>query len=147
AVISYSYETANAVDALANYDRQAFHGTVGSVYGTVYHEESDTILVAAFTKRHVGYGPAGPGAIYAIDRTAIGTGNGTGVEGNVTVWGTLGNFNTALPAYGYAGEDTINVGTYVDPHTYDPGNTNGELFDDVSAFNAIGQSSFGDMDM
>jgi protocatechuate 3,4-dioxygenase beta subunit len=40
---------------------------VGSVYGLVRQQSSNTIYAGAFVRRHVGLGPEGPGAIYAVD--------------------------------------------------------------------------------
>ena len=39
----------------------------GSVYGLGYRQANNTIYSAAFMKKHAGYGPAGPGGIYATD--------------------------------------------------------------------------------
>jgi uncharacterized repeat protein (TIGR01451 family) len=40
---------------------------VGATWGVAYNRVYGQLYVGAFTKRHVGFGPAGPGGIYAID--------------------------------------------------------------------------------
>lgn len=51
----------------------------GSVFGLAWQRESRTLLMAAYLKRHAGFGPGGIGAIY---QTQIST---AGVPGNPTV--------------------------------------------------------------
>lgn len=36
----------------------------GSVYGSAYSKKTKKLYLAAYTKRYVGFGPGGPGAIY-----------------------------------------------------------------------------------
>ncbi len=60
-------------DVSGTYDERSDHLDVGSVYGIAYGRPSPTaptgtLYVGAFAKRHTGFGPSGPGAIYAIDR-------------------------------------------------------------------------------
>ena len=45
----------------------AVDSDTGSVWGLAYHRSSETLFVAAFLKRHVGFGSAGMDGIYAID--------------------------------------------------------------------------------
>ncbi len=40
---------------------------MGSVYGMAVLRATNKLFVGAFTKRHVGFGPGGPGAIYVTD--------------------------------------------------------------------------------
>ncbi|MCB0319287.1 MAG: hypothetical protein KDD60_00095 [Bdellovibrionales bacterium] len=40
---------------------------IGSTWGVAYHKKTKTFLTAAVAKHHFGYGPLGPGGIYAID--------------------------------------------------------------------------------
>ena len=42
---------------------------VGSVWGLAWSPQRQTLYAAAFMKRHAGFGPAGPGAIYQITAT------------------------------------------------------------------------------
>lgn len=39
----------------------------GTIYGLAYARSTVTLYAGAFMRRHSGFGPAGPGAIYAID--------------------------------------------------------------------------------
>lgn len=39
----------------------------GSIYGLAYSRSAGTMFAGAFMRRHSGFGPAGPGGIYAID--------------------------------------------------------------------------------
>jgi len=40
---------------------------IGAVYGLAVHRAANKLFSAAFTKRHVGFGPGGPGGIYLTD--------------------------------------------------------------------------------
>ena len=44
---------------------------VGTVFGLAHRRATNTIYAAAFMKRHAGYGPNGPGAIYAVDPATL----------------------------------------------------------------------------
>ncbi len=46
---------------------------VGTTWGLAYHRTTGTLLAGAFMKRHTGFGPGGPGAIYAVDMDGSGT--------------------------------------------------------------------------
>ncbi len=56
-------------------EKLATMGQIGSVYGVAYSKKANKIFVAAYLKRHSGFGPANgntnhaPGAIYIIDPT------------------------------------------------------------------------------
>ncbi len=39
---------------------------IGAVWGNAYHPQSDTLFLAALTKRHAAYGPLGPSGIYVV---------------------------------------------------------------------------------
>src|SRR5258708_8454939 len=41
---------------------------VGSTWGIAYQGTTQSVFVASFLKRHTGFGPGGPGAIYKINR-------------------------------------------------------------------------------
>lgn len=45
----------------------ASSAAVGATWGVAYNRPYGQLYVSAFTKRHVGFGPAGPGGIYVID--------------------------------------------------------------------------------
>lgn len=40
--------------------------SIGSVWGLAWNPQAQTLYAAAFLKRHAGFGPSGPGAIYQI---------------------------------------------------------------------------------
>ncbi len=50
------------------YTQRAQATDIGSTWGLAYHRTSSTLFAAAFMKRHAGFGPGGPGAIYAVDQ-------------------------------------------------------------------------------
>jgi len=49
------------------YSIQVPFGEIGATWGLGYNKSTNQIYAAAFTKRHSGWGPGGPGAIYAVD--------------------------------------------------------------------------------
>jgi uncharacterized repeat protein (TIGR01451 family) len=51
---------------LPAYTSLANESNIGTTWGLAYHRPSGTIFTSAFMKRHVGLGPGGTGAIYAI---------------------------------------------------------------------------------
>ncbi|MBP7699877.1 MAG: DUF11 domain-containing protein [Saprospiraceae bacterium] len=89
AIVNYEY-SAGAVAVTANtrppnynlpaYEVIAAANQVGAVWGLAYNSSTKDLFCSAFQKRHAGFGPGGPGAIYKIDST-----------GNVTLL-------TSLPA-------------------------------------------------
>jgi len=60
---------------------EATIGDLGSVFGLAYMRTTDDFFLSAFLKRHVGYGPGGPGAIYRVERST----------GTVSVFATVPN--------------------------------------------------------
>ncbi|MEL6268239.1 MAG: SdrD B-like domain-containing protein, partial [Chloroflexota bacterium] len=132
ALLSFPYDTSGTTVSSGTYDRQAFNADIGAVWGTSYHARSDSLLVSAFTKRHSGFGPGGPGAIYNIDFSRAGS--GPGAAGAVSLWVDLA---------------AVTGNTFTDSHSPlpDPGRTQGNLFDDIDAFNGVGTTSLGDLDL
>ncbi len=61
----YDAPAANPLDVAAN--------QAGPVYGLAYARQTRRLFAAAYFKRHVGFGPQGPNAIYVIDRTGLGS--------------------------------------------------------------------------
>jgi hypothetical protein len=59
---------------------------VGTSYGLAYARRTRTVYAAAFFKRHAGFGPQGPNAIYRVSRTGSGS-----VTGFFTVPGAATN--------------------------------------------------------
>lgn len=106
--------------------RLALASQIGATWGLAYQRSSSTLFAAALMKRHVGFGPLGPGGIYAIDTS----------NGNVSLFLDLATLG-------------IPVGT--DPRTLpgDPGlpadmNTPNR---DPNAWDPVGKISLGDIDI
>ena len=102
----------------------------GAVWGLAHARTTDTLYSAAFLRRHAGFGPAGPGGIYATDLTS----------GTTT---TLVNFDAdlgiATGAPGFPGGD---------PHSFDPpGNDPTVPNRDHSAWPYVGRIALGDLDL
>ncbi|MDX2034803.1 MAG: SdrD B-like domain-containing protein [Blastocatellia bacterium] len=108
-------------EPFTDYD-SPFHGIlgranqVGSTWGLAYTRISRTLYAGAFMKKHTGFGPGGPGAIYKVDR-------------NTNAVTVHANLNTLLGA-GAAGNDPH------DPNDYDRDNGN-------ATWDAVGKLSFG----
>lgn len=76
-IVSFPYSAGSARETgagpFSDFDQPA-HGTealarqVGTTWGIGYARTARQLFVAAFFKKHAGYGPAGTGAIYRIDR-------------------------------------------------------------------------------
>jgi len=82
AIVQIPYEsgstdmTAAAVNTIQDADYMnvlATMGEVGSVFGLAYDTDTATHYTSAFMKRHVPYGPGGPGAIYKVTSSAVTT--------------------------------------------------------------------------
>lgn len=101
---------------------------IGSVWGLAWHPQKQTIYAAAFMKRHTGFGPYGPGAIYQITATGA------------TLFYDIGAQAGSDP-HAQPGQTCIsNPG----PNT----NTNFACwFHDSNAFDQVGKVGFGDLDM
>ncbi|MCC7446822.1 MAG: DUF11 domain-containing protein [Anaerolineae bacterium] len=114
---SFDAPTAHALMVQAN--------RVGSTWGIAYQGTTRAVFAASFLKRHTGFGPGGPGAIYRIDRAT----------GAATVFATL-------PAG-------------ADPHPQPPNENTCPLpapagdcwFYDSGAYPLIGKMSLGGMDI
>src|SRR5262245_1880636 len=91
----------------------------GTTWGLAYSRSGRSLYAAAFMKKHAGFGPGGPGAIYKIDRANPGS----------PVVTTFVNLNTVLGA-GAAGNDPHNQSDY------DRDNGNG-------TWDAVGKVSLG----
>lgn len=95
---------------------------IGTTYGITHQKGSNSVFSSALMKRHVGFGPAGTGAIYRSDLTA-----GTTV--------TFLDLNTLLGA-GTAGTD---------PHPLTATAANWRK--DSAAWDPVGKISLGDLDI
>jgi hypothetical protein len=120
--------TTNSQDGVTHY---ATHGEVGTVYGVAIGRTDKKIYTSAYMKRHAGFGPGGTGAIYMVD-----------LERNDSPV-ILADLN-AIYGAGTAG---------INPHDFDesdtcPGGSNFNCwFNDVDAWNAVGRTSLGDLDI
>lgn len=101
---------------------------IGSVWGLAWNPQRQTLYAAAFLKRHTGFGPNGPGAIYQI--TAAGP----------TLFYDIG---------AQAGSDPHAAPGQTCPSNPGP-NTNTNFacwFHDSTAFDLVGKVGFGDLDI
>jgi hypothetical protein len=77
-VTLYDSPAANPLDVAAN--------QAGPVYGLAYARRTRRLFAGAYFKRHVGFGPQGPNALYVVDRAGLGS-----VTGFYIVPGTATN--------------------------------------------------------
>jgi hypothetical protein len=123
-VQEYTFDNTPVADG-ANYDNR----WLGSVFGLTYQRETRTLMMAAYLKRHIGFGPGGIDAIY---RTNI---DASGVATQPTIMLELANIG-------------INVGT--DPRT---GGANPIAADsltpnqDLGVFGQVGKRGIGNIDL
>src|SRR5215475_8699589 len=109
-IISFPYSAGTTRDGgpspFNDYDAPV-HGILaranqtGTTWGLAYSRSGRILYAAAFMKKHAGFGPDGPGAIYKIDRANPGS----------PVVTTFVNLNTVLGA-GAAGNDPHNQSDY-----------------------------------
>lgn len=95
---------------------QATTNQVGTTFGLAYHRATRRIFASSYMKKHAKFGPAGPGAIYQIDRS-------TGVVS------TFVDLNTVFAA-GTAGTDPHNPADY-------------NIDNGQATWDAVGKTSFG----
>lgn len=95
--------TVNPLDIAAN--------QVGTTYGLAYARRTRTVYAAAFFKRHAGFGPQGPSAVYRVSRS--GSGSVTGffaVPGVTTNAHDTTNYNRDNGNTGWNGVGTTSLG-------------------------------------
>ncbi len=95
---------------------------IGTTYGVAHQKGSNSVFSGALMKRHVGFGPAGTGAIYRSDLTA-------------------GTTTTFLDLNGLFGAGTAGV----DPHPLSV--TTAAWKKDSAAWDSVGKISLGDVDI
>ncbi len=124
-LVSYSYTAGNngSSNTPSDYDtpahlQEAAADEIGSTFGLAYQGASNSLFVAAYMKRHSGFGPDGVGAIYRVDR---------------------GTANVSL----FVDLDALFPGsTGTDPHPF------GTDFDkDAAAWDNVGKIALGGMDL
>ncbi len=91
---------------------------VGSVYGLGVDPSSGDLYSGAYMKRHAGFGPGGPGAIYRSSRAS-------------------GAWQTSVFA--------LVPGVTTDPHSSNGGDYNGDGY--ATTFEAVGKYGLGDVDV
>ncbi len=101
--------------------------SIGSVWGLAWHPQDQTLYAAAFLKRHAGFGPHGPGAIYQI------TPSGPSL---------FYNFALSVGADPHPQPDQV-CSSAMNPL---PTNSNCWLHD-TNAFDQVGKGGFGDLDI
>lgn len=123
--------TVNATQGAIHY---ATHVQIGTTYGLAVNKTDEEAYLAAYMKRHAGFGPNGTGAIYKIDLTQTNQPS------------LLADLNSIYGA-GTAGVDPHN---FSESTTCPSGGTPSNFacwFNDVDAFNKVGRTSLGDMDI
>ncbi len=104
-------------------DKYAEHQDIGATYGLAWQATQQRLYVGAFHKRYVGYGPAGPDAIYQFDQ------NGA-YQGTINLDDVLGSTSTAgADVHDFNGTEIMDIGV---------GN---------SSFDGVGKRAFGDLEM
>lgn len=95
---------------------------IGATFGAAYHRATRTIYVAAMTKVYAGFGPGGPGAVYAVAADGSGT----------TLAATIPNAGSLPARAGYAPS---------------PDNVAGDWLRDGEHWDAVGTTSLGDIEL
>ena len=99
-------------------------GELGSTFGEAFHRSSKTLFVAAYMRRHTGFGPDGPMAIYQVPDADAAT------SGTPSLFVDLNGVPGASAA------------TVVDPHPSGAYNFN-QWFHDPASFGAVGKLGIG----
>ncbi|HLF27795.1 MAG TPA: SdrD B-like domain-containing protein [Anaerolineae bacterium] len=107
-----------AIDQPPTHTVDATAAQIGTTWGLAYQRTSNSLFAAAFMKRHAGFGPGGPGAIYRIDRAGSAAPS------------LFLDLNILFP--GSAGADPHGVPDY---------------FVDQNSWDAVGKISLGDIDL
>ncbi|MEM7538796.1 MAG: SdrD B-like domain-containing protein [Chloroflexota bacterium] len=108
----------------------ATHGAVGTTHGLAYHRDTATTYVAAFDRRGTGFGPSGPGGIYAVDGA-----------GTVSAYATIPNAGADNHDFSRAIEDEWYDSNYA--ATDNEPNTDGS----TGVYPYAGKNSLGDMEL
>ena len=126
ALVSFPYE-ATGVAGAGNFPpgHLATAGEVGSIWALAYQRRSKKLFSAAVVKRHMSFGPGGPGGIYITDAAA----------------GTTSLFMSV---------SSVGIDVGDDPHNTPLANLFGDKTQastDPNSMSAMGRMSFGGMDM
>jgi SdrD B-like domain/Secretion system C-terminal sorting domain len=107
------------------------HSTLGSIFGLAYQKTTNNLLLAAYYKRHIGFGPNGIGAIYKTQVSA----------GNPAVPSLLVNVSTIGINVGTdTRSNTVGDPNYISPVSNAPSR-------DRDAFANVGKRGIGDIDL
>ncbi len=96
---------------------------IGSTWGLAFQRQSGSLFAGSFLKRHAGFGPDGPGAIYRIDRGAD---------------GTFGTADDAVSSFVDLGAAAAGA----DPHP-----AGSDFFHDIAAYDQVGKGGLGDLEL
>ncbi len=112
---------------------------IGTTFGVAYQRSSNTVFASAFAKHHFGFGPAGSGGIYAIDRdSGVVT---TFLDANA-LFGT--DIAGTDPRTSYADGTCLNVNTGIEEAPTSGWN----CWDhDPEGWDLVGKIGFGDLDI
>jgi trimeric autotransporter adhesin len=122
----FPYDMGNGTPNNGGATRRLPNSQLGSVYGLALQKTSRTLLMAAYLKRHAGFGPNGIGAIYKA------TVDATGVPATASLLVNVSSIG-------------INVGT--DPRTVALPNLSATRNADVGVFSQIGKRGIGGIDI
>lgn len=117
-IVSWDYNESNSASPTTVIE-EATNIQMAATNGIAYHRSNNSLLAAAFLKRHASFGVGGTGAIYRKDLTA----------GTTSTWF---DFNSVI------GANTAGV----DPH---PNSTDFDC--DAATFPLVGKGSLGDIDI
>ena len=102
---------------------------MGSVWGLAFNPQTQTLYAAAFMKRHSGFGPNGPGAIYQLPK-----------GGTPSLFYNAGA-TMSIDPHPQANQTCLSPG-------HNANNTNANCWlNDTNSFNAVGKTGFGDLDI
>jgi len=73
-IYGFLFNTSNTADNAPPSLKLGKYGQVGTSYAQAYRPASKSVYSAAYLRRHDGFGPGGPGAIYRSQMPASGTG-------------------------------------------------------------------------
>lgn len=130
ALVGVPYTVVDNTKTVTDY---ASFGDIGAAWGVVYNNSTKQIFNSAFTKRHVGFGMAGPNAIYVTSISSTTSGNTT----------TFFNFTTV-------GGGAVSSDAETHGNDLPTGGTAGNLqlaSHDNPAFDAVGKTSLGGIDL
>ncbi|MEZ0540210.1 SdrD B-like domain-containing protein [Fibrella arboris] len=128
ALVGVPYEVVETTKTVSHY---AVVNDIGAAWGLAYKKDTKQLFSAAFTKRHVGFAAGGPNAIY-VTNLASATPTTTQFFNFTTVGGTA--VTSTTEAHGNDIPTALNSSNRLDSY-------------DLPAFNAVGKTSLGDIDI